>query len=224
MARPAYRNSNSSGLEICYGPSVAGRDCRDRIIDATLDLCVRFGYETTSVEQIIAAAEVEPADFSRYFATKDAVILSIVEALLGAGAAALADVGEAASPEQALLLSTTAVMTAIAEGRGPITLDQMLAMSPIMSANADLRKHASLMRKRLLTPALADWMGLTPNDRRVHHAVRKWSAIATGSYMARSTMAEHYDPALDDQLEERMIAEITASFDEVMGEDMPPPP
>jgi AcrR family transcriptional regulator len=219
MARPAYRNSDSSGLKICYGPSVAGRDCRDRLIDATLDLCVRFGFETTPVEDIVAAAEAEPADFARYFATKDAVVLSIVEALLGATAAGLAEVDEAASPEQALLFATTAVMTAIADGRGVITLDQMLAMAELMNSNPDLRRQASLIRKRLLFPALADRMGLAPDNRRVRHAVTKWSAIATGAYVSQSTMADHYDPGLDDQLEERMVTELTASFDEVMGED-----
>jgi hypothetical protein len=38
-----------------------------------------------------------------------------------------------------------------------------------------------------------------------------------------STMAAHYDPSLDDQLEQRMVTELTAGFTEVMGQAPPPP-
>lgn len=224
MARPAYRNSHRSGLEVCYGPSVVVRDCRERLIDATLNLCVRCGYETTTIDQIAAAAEASPSDFSRYFATKDAVLLCIVEDLLHATAAALANVDAAASPEQALLLATTEVLTAISDGRGVITLDRMLAMAEIVTANPDLRKQASLIRKQVLTQALADRLGVAAENRRVRHAVTKWSAIASGAYVSRSTMAAHYDPSLDDQLEQRMVTELTAGFTEVMGQAPPPPP
>ena len=89
------------------------RDCRERLIDATLNLCVRCGYETTTIDQIAAAAEATPSEFLRYFATKDAVLLCIVEDLLHATAAALANVDAAASPEQALLLATTEVVTGV---------------------------------------------------------------------------------------------------------------
>lgn len=180
MARLAYRTSHRSGLGVCYGPSVAVRDWRERLIDATLNLCVRSGYETTTIDQI-AAAEASPSDFSRYFATKDAVLLCIVEDLLHATAAALANVDAAAGPEQALLLATTEVLTAISDGRGVITLDRMLAMAEIVTANPDLRKQASLIRKQVLTQALADRLGVAAENRRVRHAVTKWSAIASGA-------------------------------------------
>jgi AcrR family transcriptional regulator len=202
---------------------VAEQDCRERLIDATLSLCIRCGYEATTTPQIAAEAGATPSDFARYFANKDAVILSIVEDLLEGTAAALRHVDKASSPEQALLHATTAVMTAIADGHGVITLDRMLAMSQIMTAQSELRKQASLIRKRLLTQALAERMGVGADDRRVRQAVRIWSAIATGAYVSRSTMADHYDPGLDDELEERMVVELTASFTEVMGQAPPRP-
>jgi len=222
MARPAYGNSHISGLEVCYGPSVAVRDCRERLIDATLNLCIRCGYETTTIDQIAAEAEVPTADFARHFGTKDAVLLCIVEDLLHATAAALKNVDAAAGPEQALLLATTEVLTAISGGRGVITLDRMLAMAQIVTANPDLRKQASLIRKQVLTQALADWVGVGAEDRRVRHAVTKWSAIAAGAYVGAGSMGDHYDPRQDDQLMERGIAELTASFADVMGDDPPP--
>lgn len=210
-------------MEVCYGRSVAVRDCRERLIDSTLDLCIRCGYETTSIEQIIAAAQATRADFARYFATKDALLLSIVEDLLHATAAALGHVDAAAAPEQALLIATTEVLTAISDGRGVITVDRMLAMTEIVTANAELRKQASSIRKRVLTPALAGRLGVAADDRRVRQTVKKWSAVATGAYLGTGSMGEHYDPRRDDQLMDRGIAELTKTFTEVMGKTPPPP-
>jgi AcrR family transcriptional regulator len=210
-------------LEIRYGPFVAAQDCRERLIEATLDLCMRCGYETTTIDDIAAAAEVAPPEFARHFATKDAVVMCVVEDLLHATGAALRHVDAAVSPEQALLIASTEVITAITEGRGVITRDRMLAMAEIVTANSSLRKQAALIRKRELTQALAERMGVAAENRRVRHAVTMWSAIAAGAYLAAGSMGEHYDPRQDDQLKERGIAELTASFADVMGDDPPPP-
>jgi AcrR family transcriptional regulator len=196
----------------------AQKDCRERLIDATLDLCARCGYEATGVDQIAAAAGVTPPDFARYFGTKDAVLMSIVEDLIQASAAALADVEAGTNPEQALLIATAAVITAITEGRGVITQDRMIAMAEIVTTNSDLRKQASLVRKRVLTQALADRMGVAEGNQRVRQAVTRWSAIAAGAYVLAGSMGPHYDPRQDDQLVERGIAELTANFADVMGD------
>jgi AcrR family transcriptional regulator len=207
------------GLIICYGRFVAPQDCRERLLDAALSLCTRCGYEAATIDQIAAAADVAPSDFARYFATKDAVVMSIVEDLLQATAAALRHVEACVSPEQALLDATTDVLTAIIDGRGVITRDRMLAMAQIVTANPNLRTQASLARKRVLTQALADRMGIAPGNRRVRQAVTMWSAIAAGAYLGGRSMADHYDPRQDDQLIERMIAELAATFADVMGDD-----
>jgi AcrR family transcriptional regulator len=196
---------------------VAEHDCRERLIDATLNLCIRRGYEATTIEQIAAAAGVTPPDYARYFASKDAVIMSIVDDLVKATSSALRDVQAGAGPEHALLIATTEVVTAIIDGRGVITRDRMLAMAEIVTADPNLRKQASLARKRVLTRALADRMGVAAENRRVRHAVTMWSAIAAGAYLGRRSLAAHYDPRQDDQLEERGLAELAASFAEVMG-------
>jgi AcrR family transcriptional regulator len=197
---------------------VGDQDCRERLIDATLDLSARCGYEAASVGEIAAAADLTPPEFVRYFPTKDAVVLSIVEDVVRAIAAALRHAEAAAGPERALLSATTEALSAITNGSGVITLDRMLAMAQIISAHPDLRRQASLTRKRVLTPALAEWMGVAAENRRVRRAVMMWSAIVSGAYPDGHTMAAHYDPVRDDQLEQRMIAELAASFADVMGE------
>jgi hypothetical protein len=102
-------------------------------------------------------------------------------------------------------------------GRGVITRDRMLAIAQIFTALPNLRRQASLARKRILTQALAERMGAAPENRRVRQAVTMWSAVAAGAYLDRHSMAAHYDPGQDDQLEERMTANLAATFAEVMG-------
>lgn len=51
---------------------------RARIQDEALRLIAEQGYDATRCEQIAAAAQVSPATFFRYFATKEDVVLSDV--------------------------------------------------------------------------------------------------------------------------------------------------
>jgi AcrR family transcriptional regulator len=194
-------------------------DRRDLIIDATLNVCGRCGYETTTVDEIAAAADVTPSDFLQYFPDKDAVFMAVVEDLLRATAEALQNVDASHDPEQALLIATTDVLVAIVEDRGVITRQRMLALAQTMTPQQSLRKKASSARKRILTPALAQRLGVAPENRRVRQAVMKWSAVAGGAYLDRLSMAAHYDPAQDDRLTERMISELGSTFTEVTGEE-----
>jgi AcrR family transcriptional regulator len=195
---------------------MADQDCRQRLIDATLTLCsTGGGYEVTTVEQIAAAADLTPADFARYFATKDAAIMSIVDDVLRATAVALRGVRDRTSPEEALLVATTEVITAVIDGRGVITRDHMLTIAQLFRANPNLKRQGSLARKRVLAQALAARMGVGADNQRVRQAVVMWSAIAVGANLGRLSIAASNDPR---QLGiERMIAELDGTFAEVMG-------
>ena len=51
---------------------------RATVIDVAIHLCIEQGYENTTVEQIAAGAEIAPRTFSRYFPSKEAVIVAIL--------------------------------------------------------------------------------------------------------------------------------------------------
>jgi hypothetical protein len=79
-------------------------------------------------------------------------------------------------------------------------------------------KAVSAVRERLLTQALADRMVVGSQDRRVQRAATMWSAIMAGAYIGQLHMPPNYDPQQDDRLSERMIANLSETFAEVMGE------
>lgn len=52
---------------------------RDELLDVTLDLCVSVGFEGMSVEQVTTAAGVAKGTFYHYFASKQDLLLHLVE-------------------------------------------------------------------------------------------------------------------------------------------------
>ena len=63
---------------------------RALLMDAAIDLCNRQGFERTTVDQIAAVADVSPRTFSRYFATKDAIALALIDDAIDTAAVELA--------------------------------------------------------------------------------------------------------------------------------------
>jgi AcrR family transcriptional regulator len=149
---------------------------RATLIDAAVELCVRHGYERTTVEQIAAHAEVSPRTFSRYFETKDAVVLAVIADALEAIAAELtlqpADISEL----DALVRACVAVINKAAAraGRGA---ERVLASTRIMMSSPALRQAAAEFRPAAVNRALAARMGLGLGDRRINLVSSVWAAI-----------------------------------------------
>jgi AcrR family transcriptional regulator len=200
-------------------PDGGDDDCRERLIDATLELCLRQGYDATTPDDVAFAAGVTPSEFARYFASTEAVVLSIADAMARATAAGLADVETDVDPERALLSAGIAAVKAVIEGRGAVTLDRLLALGQIVNATRNLQRKVSEVRKRVITPALSDRLGVDPQDRRLRRAATMWSAVMASAYIAQLDMPDDYDPRRDGGLSEKMIASLSQSFGEVMGKD-----
>jgi AcrR family transcriptional regulator len=198
-------------------------DRRERLIDAALELCARQGYDATTLDQVAAKAGISDADSANYFATTEAVLMSIVEDMAHATAAALKTTPKGVEPDRALLSASTAMVTGIAQGRGAVPLYRLLAMARIISTTRNLHRTVSAARKRVLIKPLADWMGVDPANRRLQRALTMWSAVIASTYVLALDMPDGYEPPRDSELQQRMIENLSQSFADVMGEDAQSP-
>lgn len=140
---------------------------RATLIDAAMDLCLKHGYEATTVEQIAAAADVSPRTFSRYFATKDAVFLTLIEDYSHEVALELETVPAECGPLEAMRQAHVAVLERVATRQiGRLTTDRVVLMLRIINASDALKQAAFEYRHDLTEVAIAKRMGVDVDDRR----------------------------------------------------------
>jgi AcrR family transcriptional regulator len=154
------------------------RRTRATLIDAAIELCNRQGFEHTTVDQIAAVADVSPRTFSRYFATKDAVVLAFIDDVLEMVALELtrqpADIGHV----EALLRANIQVFIATKSAApNQLTADRLVASARIISSSAALMHAAAEYPGQAATAALADRMGVPADDPRVRLVGAVWGAI-----------------------------------------------
>ncbi|MBO0680264.1 TetR family transcriptional regulator [Mycolicibacterium sp. S2-37] len=157
---------------------------RATLVDAAIELCGRQGFDRTTVEQIAALADVSPRTFSRYFASKEAVLLTLLEDVAAAVADRLAVLPADASPLEALYRAHVDVLRA-AEGDDSATLtpERIATMLRILNSNESLRLAAAEFRSDGVVEALAARMGTEPGDRTVRIVMSVMSSIiATACY------------------------------------------
>ena len=192
-------------------------DDREKMIDVALDLCVRQGYEATTIDQVAAAVGVTSHAVGRYFATKDAIVLSIVDDIVVAVATELAQIPPQTSPPEALLAANTAVISAIANGAGVITRERMQALAHILTASLNLREKASALGRQVLSVALAEHMGVGPEDSRVRLAVTIRSAVIAAAYNFDRGGRVRLDPRNDGRVPELMVKRLNDTFTHITG-------
>lgn len=148
------------------------------LIDAAIELSKRQGFDRTTVEQIAAVADVSPRTFSRYFETKEAVILALVDEIVEAMAAQLLrqppELSELDALRGAYIETIQETKCAPPDG---LTTDRMMTTAQIVHSSTDLLT-SSANRRVAMTAALAARMGVGIEDRKVHLAIAVWSAIA----------------------------------------------
>jgi AcrR family transcriptional regulator len=142
---------------------------RATLVDAAIELCLKQGYDQTTVEQIAAAADVSPRTFSRYFPTKDAVFMTLIMDYSDAVAHELEAVPLEVGPLEALRSAHVAALTRVA-GRpfsGRITNDRIVLMLRVINASDTLLQAAFDFKHPPTEVCLAKRMGVRAGDRRL---------------------------------------------------------
>lgn len=172
------------------------------LIEAAIDLCDRQGFEQTTVEQIAAVADVSPRTFSRYFATKDAVVLAFVDEVIEMVALELA-AQPAEIPDiealyrahvQAFLKTKTAAPTRL-------TSERLLASARIVTSSPTLMQSASEFRADAVNVALAQRMGVPGDDRRLKVTAVVWGSIIMTAIAELGSRAGWASLTVDDIVE-----------------------
>jgi AcrR family transcriptional regulator len=151
---------------------------RSMLIDAAVQLCDKQGFEKTTVDQIAAVADVSPRTFSRYFATKDAVILALIDDMVDAIAVQLEQQPRGLSELEALLAAHIAMVKASASAPPDgFTTERLKTTARIVNSSPALRLAASEFRTNSVTKVLAKRMGVGTDDKKLRLVIAVWSAI-----------------------------------------------
>ena len=137
------------------------RQTRERIVAEGLRLFVEQGYGATTCEQIAAAADVSPATFYRYFATKEDVVLrDEYDPLL---VAALEQRPEAEHPIDAVVAAIVGVLEQAEPQEEQVIRDRMRLIlgTPALRARLHEQDEGTVA---LVTVPIARRLGLAPDD------------------------------------------------------------
>jgi AcrR family transcriptional regulator len=151
---------------------------RALLMDAAVDLCNRQGFERTTVDQIAAVADVSPRTFSRYFATKEAVMLAIIDDTVQLAAAELAAQPADINHLEALSRAYTGMYrNTKTAAPGGLTAERLLAAVRIIMSSPALRQAAAEFRPHPANVQLAKRMGVPLDDQRLKLVAAVWAAI-----------------------------------------------
>lgn len=151
---------------------------RATLIDAAVDLCERQGFDRTTVDQIAAIADVSPRTFSRYFATKDAIALALIDEVLERTAVELARQPLDLNHFEALLNAYLAMAAAAkAAVPGELTADRVMCIVRIILSSSALRQSALEFRANAIDVQLAKRMGVDVGDRAPRLVSAVWGTM-----------------------------------------------
>jgi len=158
---------------------------REALIEAAADLCLRRGYDNTTVEQIAAAADVSTRTFSRYFPTKGAVIVAIVDDIDVSVAAALSEQPDDITEYEALLRAHLAVFGAELNYVTPV-FRRMAAMIQIVNGSESMRASALAQKDGISNNAALEAMARRMGVPVDHPAIRvigdTWTMLFAASF------------------------------------------
>ncbi|CAN5724805.1 TetR family transcriptional regulator [soil metagenome] len=189
------------------------RRTRASLIDAALELSERQGYEHTTVEQIAVAVDVSARTFTRYFPTKDSVILSLLENVTAAVNAELFRQPANLPPFQALLAANLAVLDRARAGGAPMSGQRVLSFWRTLNNSPSLQRLATDVRTHETSDAMAKRLSVSADDRAVKLISAVWAAVIASAWGTLGTPAgPHISSART--LPELMSQRLTDTFAE----------
>jgi AcrR family transcriptional regulator len=167
---------------------------RADLVDAAAQLYLRLGYENTTIELIAAAVDVSPRTFSRYFASKEAVFLAVLDPITDDIITAVREQPEHVGPMEALRAGHLAVFTRIADQPfGRPSADQVIMMLRVVNSSDALNKKAMGYRNRRMERILAAREGSSLNDRTLQLVTTLFNVILASTF---ASLVGDTDPAL----------------------------
>jgi AcrR family transcriptional regulator len=191
------------------------RRTRATLIDAAVGLCDEQGFDGTTVDQIAAIADVSPRTFSRYFTTKDAIALALVDEILDTAADELVRQPIELGHFEALRRAYVAMAenTKFAHD-GALSSDRLLQILRITLSSATLRHAAVEFRANAIDVVVAERMGVGVYDRRVKLVAAVWGALViTALQELAQNMVRARPVSIDD-----VIDAFEATYAEFAGE------
>ena len=161
------------------------RRTRATLIEAAAELCLKQGYDNTTVDQIAAAADVSPRTFSRYFPTKESVVTAMTgdmdEYLAAAIAAQPTDITE----YEALLRSHLEVFGPEKDFHTP-GFKRMAVLIQIINNAESLRSSAFLLQRpvevRTAFVVMGRRMGVAATDPAVRMVGDAWTVLFANAF------------------------------------------
>lgn len=150
---------------------------RLQLVNAAIELSRRQGFGNATIEQIAAAVDVSPRTFSRYFPTKEAAILSVIQDLAETALLHMTRVDPRVGPLDALVQAHLNMLSDVHAGRHAVTPTLLSGALLVIGESPALRTMAVGNTHAGLLTAVADRMGVRPEGRGPWLVMRVWSSV-----------------------------------------------
>jgi AcrR family transcriptional regulator len=188
---------------------------RATLIDAAVELCDRQGFERTTVDQIAAIADVSPRTFSRYFATKDAIAVALIDDAIDLAAIELARQPRELNHFEALRRAYVAMYRGtMSAAPGGLSAERMMCTVRIIMTSSTLRQAALEYRPHAVNIEMAKRLGVDVGDRRLRLVSAVWGSVVM------TALADLSEPGVDWESIgiEDVVGRLEATFAEFMEE------
>lgn len=189
------------------------------LIDAAVDLCLSRGYDNTTVEQIAAACDVSSRTFSRYFNTKEAVFVAVLDDFASEVALELRQLDSDLGPLESMRVALRAVLTRAHEsGFYSDGSDRITRIISVVTACDALRQAAIEYRGPQVVEAMAHRMNVTTDDQQLTLAMTLISVTVVHSWGVLAASDGPRQPLLvADQIDQSFIDLATYAADITPG-------